>query len=351
MCCLHQAFCSRFQPHLSTFILNLSAVVPIVHATSSHVLTLPALWAAGAERVVVAHNEISYFSYTAISLGWSWSYAPQPHTGLHTVRKNYIHHLGFPRRDLGDAMACVYTLGQLNGTVVDSNLCHDVRAYMSGGYCLSQDQGSSSVTFSNNVCLRVTGSPHNTHYGVNLTYTNNIFWGGYYDSWVAGNVSSAGALRTSPNIYATCGSVDYPTACPDRLSMDHNLIGQINNRSARLFEGNFNESSSRAAGSLRFRFSKNFYWSDVPDMNLSVASVFGGESARVNRGSDHQLSWEQWRQLQGGTQDAGSVIGTSHPFANHDWATSFNVTLDPNSEAARIGIANIDVSDVGPRHA
>eukprot|EP00041_Stephanoeca_diplocostata_P020767 m.471390 g.471390 ORF g.471390 m.471390 type:complete len:137 (-) comp21658_c0_seq20:582-992(-) len=67
--------------------------------------------------------------------------------------------------------------------------------------------------------------------------------------------------------------------------------------------------------------------------------------------SDHQLSWEQWRQLQGGTQDAGSVIGTSHPFANHDWATSFNVTLDPNSEAARIGIANIDVSDVGPRHA
>lgn len=113
----------------------------------------------------------------------------------------------------GDAMTCVYTLGQLNGTVVDSNLCHDVRAYMNGGCCLSQDLGSSSVTFSNNVCLRVTGTPHNTHYGVNLTYTNSIFWGGYYDSWVAGNVSSAGALRTSSNIYGTCGSVDYPTAC------------------------------------------------------------------------------------------------------------------------------------------
>ena len=75
-------------------------------------------------------------------------------------------------------MACVYTLGQLNGTVVDSNVCHDVRAYMSGGYGLSQDQGSSNVMFTNNVCLRTTGSPHNTHYGVNLTYDNNIFYQG-----------------------------------------------------------------------------------------------------------------------------------------------------------------------------
>lgn len=126
---------------------------------------------------------------------------------MSTFGKPYLH-VG-----AGDAMACVYTLGQLNGTVVDSNLCHDVRAYMSGGYCLSQDQGSSSITFTNNVCLRVTGSPHNTHYGVNLTYSNNIFWGGYYDSWVAGNVSSAGALRTSPTTTKPCGSVDFPTAC------------------------------------------------------------------------------------------------------------------------------------------
>ena len=87
----------------------------------------------------MAHCELSFFSYTAISLGWSWTFSPQT-THSHRITKNHIHHLGFPRRETGDAMACIYTLGQLNGTVVSGNVCHDVRAYRSGGYCLSQDQ-------------------------------------------------------------------------------------------------------------------------------------------------------------------------------------------------------------------
>lgn len=127
-------------------------------------------------NVTLEHCELSHFSYTAVSLGWSWNFSPQT-THSHSVTKNHIHHLGYPRRETGDAMACIYTLGQLNGTVVAGNLCHDVRAYRSGGYCLSQDQGSSNVLFDSNVCLRTTASPHNTHYGENLTYRNNIFFG------------------------------------------------------------------------------------------------------------------------------------------------------------------------------
>jgi hypothetical protein len=69
-----------------------------------------------ASEVVIEHNEIFNFSYTAISLGWSWTYQPQLLAGGHRVIKNRIHHLGFPRREVGDAMACIYTLGQLNGT-------------------------------------------------------------------------------------------------------------------------------------------------------------------------------------------------------------------------------------------
>ena len=38
---------------------------------------------------------------------------------------------------------------ELNNTLVRDNVCHDVRAYMSGGYCLSQDQGSSNLIFVN----------------------------------------------------------------------------------------------------------------------------------------------------------------------------------------------------------
>jgi hypothetical protein len=61
-----------------------------------------------AAKVSIEHNDIYEFSYTAISLGWSWSYLPQPLAGEHTIRKNRIHHLGFPRRETGDAMACMW---------------------------------------------------------------------------------------------------------------------------------------------------------------------------------------------------------------------------------------------------
>ena len=78
---------------------------------------------------------------------------------------------GLHRQHIADSVVGV-PFGSPLRTVVDGNVCHDVRAYMSGGYCLSQDQGSSNILFKNNVCLRTTGSPHNTHYGVNLTYSN-----------------------------------------------------------------------------------------------------------------------------------------------------------------------------------
>ena len=42
---------------------------------------------------------------------------------------------------------------------------------------MSQDQGSSNATFTNNLCLRVTGSPHNTHYGVGVL-THALAWCG-----------------------------------------------------------------------------------------------------------------------------------------------------------------------------
>eukprot|EP00038_Savillea_parva_P013237 m.7724 g.7724 ORF g.7724 m.7724 type:complete len:775 (+) comp2472_c0_seq1:60-2384(+) len=302
----------------------------------------------GAVGVTVEHCEIREFAYTAISLGWSWDYSVQ-HAGRHLIRKNHIHHLGFPRREVGDAMACVYTLGQLNGTVVDGNLCHDVRAYMSGGYGLSQDQGSSNILFQNNVCLRTTGSPHNTHYGVNLTYSNNIFWGGYIDSWVptpSGHVAPGG-IRTSPSPTQDCHSVDYPGMCPDQIDFNANLIGQWNNATAGLFEGDFDDTKPNNSV-LRFNFKSNLYWTDIAGHDLGTVPVFGGNS-RVPPYT--QLTWSAWRALHGGTQDAGSVLASHHPFANDDWATTYNMAMAPDSPATRIGFKAIDTSDVGPRHS
>lgn len=292
---------------------------------------------------VIVHNTISEFSYTAISLGWSWNYSPQPMQGNHVVRKNLIYRLGYPRREVGDAMACIYTLGQLNGTVVSGNVCHDVMAYMSGGYCLSQDQGSSNVIFTENVCLRVTGSPHNTHYGINLTYSNNVFWGGYFDSWVSDPVVGGAILRTSPS--PGCGG--------DRLKFIGNLIGQGNNASTHLFDGNFNASAAKE-GLRVFQFRKNYYWSTAAGVTLRTDAVFGGESARVRgkvdgkwRGPD-QLTWDKWREIDAGSNDAGSVVASSteHPFADDNWDSSLNLTVKA-SVADKIGWTQIDTASAG----
>lgn len=52
-------------------------------------------------------------------------------------------------------MAAVYTLGVLNGTEVHHNLLHDVYAWYTGGYCLSQDQGQRGLINNHSAC-----SPH-----------------------------------------------------------------------------------------------------------------------------------------------------------------------------------------------
>jgi hypothetical protein len=95
-----------------------------------------------AQAVNITHNDIGNFPYAAISLGWNWNYYNQSFSGGHNVVKNHLHDFGSLRSSaLGDAMACVYTLGRQSGTYVGYNLCHDVYAFYTGGYCLSQDQG------------------------------------------------------------------------------------------------------------------------------------------------------------------------------------------------------------------
>lgn len=66
-------------------------------------------------------------------------------------------HMLPPLMQLGDAMAAVYTLGVLNGTWVHHNLLHDVYAWYTGGYCLSQDQGSSHILFEASDLCEVPG--------------------------------------------------------------------------------------------------------------------------------------------------------------------------------------------------
>eukprot|EP00750_Incisomonas_marina_P016146 INCI19018.1.p1 GENE.INCI19018.1~~INCI19018.1.p1 ORF type:complete len:899 (-),score=132.49 INCI19018.1:451-2967(-) len=305
-------------------------------------------------NLTLEHCEIARYSYTGISLGWSWNYAVNDNTGGARVTQNHVHHLGYPRRETGDAMACVYTLNGVNGAVFDGNVCHDVRAYMNGGYCLSQDQGSSNATFSNNLCLRVTGSPHNTHYGVGLRYENNVFalgnWDNHYPALDLLD-SAPVALRTSPQD-SNCESAQWPGKCPNLLNFSRNVFLQGSNTSTVLFEGDFSVSEEAVHN---YTFTANAYSSDVHDLTAAFPA-FGGKSARMCHGCDlhntsqtEKVSFSVWQA--NGQDTQGVAVGKGETvFADPNWASSFNLTLNPDSPVAKNqahGFVPFDASNAG----
>eukprot|EP01006_Ploeotia_vitrea_P006238 TRINITY_DN12604_c0_g1_i1.p1 TRINITY_DN12604_c0_g1~~TRINITY_DN12604_c0_g1_i1.p1 ORF type:complete len:689 (-),score=19.00 TRINITY_DN12604_c0_g1_i1:74-2140(-) len=276
-----------------------------------------------ATEVSVHHNEMSDFAYTAINLGWDWSFTTQPFTGNHSVQWNHIHDIG--RHELGDAMACVYSLHEGKGSLVNNNLCTDLQAYYTGGYCLSQDQGSQGLTFTNNVCLRTTGSPQNQHYGIGNAYENNIFaFGGYHSH----DSSFAGDVRTSPR-----------ANLPNSLTMERNII-ILSNSSDLLFEGDW-----RPLHDWKYTFDYNLYWSTVVD--LRTAAAFGGCSKRTCREKAHQYTFKEWQQT---GEDTHSTVANPH-FVHTDWYKGVvNVTLAPSSPALQLGFQQIDLRGVGVNH-
>lgn len=274
-----------------------------------------------AYNVNATRNEISFFSYTGVSIGWSWNFNNTT-CGNHYIGFNHVNNLGL-RRELGDAMACFYTLGLNNDTQIVNNLCHDVYGFYTGGYCLSQDQGSSGILMEKNVCLRVTASPQNQHYGENNVYRNNMFLYGYTDSWTKRN---PGGLRTSPQI-----------ALPDSFVIENNVV-VISNHSALLFDGNWNDSNPNWSYSL----DRNLYWSTVSD--LSKESVFGGCSTRLCGIHAYNYTLEQWQRM---GQDSHSVVADPG-FADPHYYDSLNFTLADSSPALKLGFQQIDLSKVGP---
>ena len=47
-----------------------------------------------AANVTVEHNELSFFAYAGISVGWSWNFADPSYTDNITVAYNHVHDLG-----------------------------------------------------------------------------------------------------------------------------------------------------------------------------------------------------------------------------------------------------------------
>lgn len=168
----------------------------------------------------ISHNTIRDFFYSGISCGWVWGY----HESVchhNRLLYNHIYNLGKGR--LSD-MGGIYTLGPQKGTIVRGNVIHDVKSKVYGGWGMYTDEGSSYITFEDNVCYRCSCEGFHQHYGRQNVLRNNIFALCNAGCLVMGRREGRLGIIAENNIFLAAGQRIYHNPTPAMLSADHNLL-------------------------------------------------------------------------------------------------------------------------------
>ncbi|MBW3628498.1 MAG: right-handed parallel beta-helix repeat-containing protein, partial [Gemmatimonadetes bacterium] len=257
----------------------------------------------------VAHNEIGYGYYTAVSLGWRWGYQRSVSRD-NVVEYNHIHHIG---QGLLSDMGGIYTLGVSPGTVIRNNLVHDIDANRYGGWGIYNDEGSTHVLIENNIVHSTKFAGYDIHFAREITVRNNIFALGRLDQLSRTRMEPHKSVFFETNIvYWTTGEL---------------LHGNWEDRPYSFYFHPKDASGTRTVEST-FDMDWNLYFNP----NVREDSVrFGKES------------FAQWR---GRGKDVHSLY-TDPLFVD---PARYDFRLRPGSPAFRLGFRPIDMSSVGPRN-
>lgn len=237
------------------------------------------IWVGQSWDNTLSQNLIANTTYTGISVGWTWGYAPAT-SGRNTVANNLLYNIG--QGSLSD-MGGIYTLGMAPGTTITGNLIREVRAYPGygpgkglGAWGIYLDEGTSEVQVENNVVLGTDSGGFHLHYGRNNALRYNVLANGDSAELRVSRSDPGTRLQVTGNLLMPTSGAPFDAfaAAPDVVYMQNWLAGGGNPKAAQ------QDSSKCGAGCSR----TNAVWQVGPEpRNVSLANLPSALAAPIQQ--------------------------------------------------------------------
>lgn len=120
--------------------------------------------------IEISNNTISDGYYTGISVGWNFAY------GIYAAKDNIIrqNRISTIGQSVLSDMGGIYTLGEQPGTQIVGNLISDVQCARYGAWGIYLDEGSASISVTNNLAYNLGSAAIHLHWGRDIDIESNI---------------------------------------------------------------------------------------------------------------------------------------------------------------------------------